>query len=263
MRRCAICNSPLSGKQQQFCSIRCRNVSAGRASALQHVPPDRGWLAAEYLLPPDGKGKTLVEIGKECGVSKVTVRKWLTQYGLRQDVEQRLSFFGSRPKPERKIPSPPKEELAGRYLLPPDGDGMTEDALAEIYGVSKATVRRWLDESQLAQPHSVRHSARMAGEGNPSYVNGNAQGYVKRLLSAERPPVCEWCGDTERVQIHHIDHDRENNAIENLMWLCQSCNLLEARINQFGDRATWHIDILNDEVIITVAIKRRGEEGGI
>src|SRR3990167_10266153 len=80
------------------------------------------------------------------------------------------------------------------------------------------------------QPHSVRHSIRMSGKDNPAYVNGNSQRYVRRLLKQERPNlICEWCGAGEKVEVHHIDHNRENNNLDNLMWLCQNCNLLEAQ----------------------------------
>lgn len=37
---------------------------------------------------------------------------------------------------------------------------------------------------------------------------------------------CEMCGKTygSRFELHHIDHNRENNASENLMWLCNGCH---------------------------------------
>ena len=51
-------------------------------------------------------------------------------------------------------------------------------------------------------------------------------GYVKRL----RGEICEICGITEwngkplTLQIDHIDGDRTNNHLDNLMILCPNCH---------------------------------------
>jgi len=40
----------------------------------------------------------------------------------------------------------------------------------------------------------------------------------------EKEEVCQECGSEERVEIHHMDGDRENNHIDNLIPLCRSCH---------------------------------------
>jgi 5-methylcytosine-specific restriction endonuclease McrA len=47
--------------------------------------------------------------------------------------------------------------------------------------------------------------------------------------------VCVSCGSTERLEIHHIDRNRNNNDAENLQILCHSCHLeIPRRHNGFG-----------------------------
>lgn len=39
--------------------------------------------------------------------------------------------------------------------------------------------------------------------------------------------ACRLCGSTKKLVVHHIDHDRENNDLSNLITLCSSCNVKE------------------------------------
>jgi len=199
----------------------------------------------------------LGEIGREYEVSKPTVRGWLKHYGLTQNPTSRLMHFAKRPKLERRIEAPDSDELAGLYLLPPEGEGMSLAQLQSYYNVSVPTIRRWLNELGLTQDFGERHSERMSGHSNPAFTNGNSQRYVRRLLGVTREPVCEWCGETKRVQVHHIDHNRENNSTDNLMWLCGSCNRLEAQLYN-NERASWQLDEGDEFNTLTIVFNRRG-----
>ena len=44
------------------------------------------------------------------------------------------------------------------------------------------------------------------------------------LEEAGADRVCCKCGSTEYVCTHHIDGDRSNNNVENLVWLCVRCH---------------------------------------
>jgi hypothetical protein len=80
------------------------------------------------------------------------------------------------------------------------------------------------------KPKSVRdanHSMRMSGEGNPAWNGGTANNYHIRLMKRIREKRCQWCGATERVEVHHKDHNRRNGAPDNLEWLCRPCNRVE------------------------------------
>lgn len=40
--------------------------------------------------------------------------------------------------------------------------------------------------------------------------------------------ICTLCRtrDSRILAVHHIDHDRDNNKLENLAWLCHNCHFL-------------------------------------
>lgn len=49
------------------------------------------------------------------------------------------------------------------------------------------------------------------------------------------PELCEICGSTEFLVVHHIDHNRNNNNIENLQLVCRSCHIkLHCKRDKFG-----------------------------
>lgn len=65
------------------------------------------------------------------------------------------------------------------------------------------------------------------GDKHANWKNGL---YVYRsVLSRHKiPKVCKVCKnkDTRILAVHHIDHDRKNNSVLNLVWLCHNCHHL-------------------------------------
>lgn len=55
---------------------------------------------------------------------------------------------------------------------------------------------------------------------------GAAHGTARKLvyLIGEKGKVCEICGSTKNVDIHHKDGDFRNNSTSNLMLVCRSCH---------------------------------------
>ena len=49
----------------------------------------------------------------------------------------------------------------------------------------------------------------------------------KAIRAATLKPACERCGATERIGLHHKDHDRTNNQATNLETLCPACHTRE------------------------------------
>ena len=64
-------------------------------------------------------------------------------------------------------------------------------------------------------------------EKHPNWIHGrNAYKSVMRRSGAIQ--MCTLCktNDKRVLAIHHIDEDRTNNKIENLVWLCHNCHHL-------------------------------------
>jgi len=57
----------------------------------------------------------------------------------------------------------------------------------------------------------------------------NGIGSYREILSrVELPKICVLCktADTRVLAVHHLDKNRNNNNIENLIWLCCNCHFL-------------------------------------
>lgn len=67
----------------------------------------------------------------------------------------------------------------------------------------------------------------------PKHANWKTGLYAYRsvLLRQKVRPVCRLCGtkDDRVLETHHIDRNRRNNKISNLMWLCRNCHFLVHR----------------------------------
>lgn len=49
------------------------------------------------------------------------------------------------------------------------------------------------------------------------------QDYRQKCL-AQKINVCNACGSSDELVVHHIDGDRENNRLDNLVPLCPDCH---------------------------------------
>jgi len=75
------------------------------------------------------------------------------------------------------------------------------------------------------------------GEKSANWKNGE-QAYRKILLRGGVEPVCAICknSDPRILSAHHIDHDRSNNHIRNLIWLCFNCHYLSHHDSSFNQK---------------------------
>lgn len=72
---------------------------------------------------------------------------------------------------------------------------------------------------------------------HPNWRDGGFT-YRQRLLRSERKHCCELCDIDEPIilAVHHVDHDRTNNSVSNLAWLCYNCHFLVHHYKQENDR---------------------------
>ena len=105
---------------------------------------------------------------------------------------------------------------------------MSLSAIGKCFDVSQQTVKRRL--VSLGVP--IRgQTSNQRGSNNPSWKGGK-RAYISRTaqrVCIESSKDLKQCQNCEKyfdinLNIHHIDHDRSNNNIENLKILCVKCH---------------------------------------
>ncbi len=88
-----------------------------------------------------------------------------------------------------------------------------------------------------------RNSGVFIGEAHGNWKGGESV-YREILLKADRPKKCERCGigDLRILSVHHVDKNRKNNRLDNLVWLCFNCHhLIHHDINEYELFMEWYI----------------------
>jgi hypothetical protein len=70
-------------------------------------------------------------------------------------------------------------------------------------------------------------------EGHPMWKTGE-NAYLL-LMRRERPQICARCDlrAPRLLVVHHIDENRKNNVLSNLVWLCRNCHFL---VHKYGEQ---------------------------
>lgn len=92
------------------------------------------------------------------------------------------------------------------------------------YFCSKSCQTKWRNQEFIGPKH-----------GN---WNGGRSSYRSVLGRHNIPKICKLCGNSdERVMaVHHLDKDRYNNKVENLVWLCHNCHHLVHHYKEGKDK---------------------------
>jgi transposase-like protein len=147
---------------------------------------DRETLEREYY----ENRKSQREIAEQYGVTQTKVARWMKNYGLK-----------SRPPTENKMPTAKGSHLDEEH-------------------------KKAISEAMTDNPKNYMQGRVL--EDHPNW-KGGVRAY-RRMKLADVPLVCADCGAGEIVKarsnlyVHHIDGDRSNNRIDNLVVLCCSCH---------------------------------------
>ena len=82
-------------------------------------------------------------------------------------------------------------------------------------------------------------------------------GYRKKCLS-EKGRCCVECGADENIEVHHIDRDRGNNSIENLVPMCYGCHMDVH--SSTGGLGRWRKQLKDETSGTSLAIKLDDEQ---
>ena len=112
--------------------------------------------------------------------------------------------------------------------------------LCDICGKEK-----WKTPKEIKQSKSGKHfcgkkcqtiwrNKYFSGEKHSNWRGGEF--LYQRIMKENRiKAVCNVCGNTDKriLIIHHINHNRKHNTIDNLVWLCRNCHYL---VHIFGQK---------------------------
>jgi len=192
--------------------------------------PDREWLIDQHLI----QGKPLKQIANEIGSGKKVVSRWASGLNIYDDLDIPIlvgSGCGAR------FYGVTKKWLIREYFE----KGKSAHQIGQEIGASWNAIIVWLKKHNLEPRNreeiNKRHSDRMSGEKNPSWIDGSSRNYHYNLLKKSgREYRCEWCGCNNRLQVHHRNHDTSDGDLDNLAWLCGFCNRMEAQLYGLHER---------------------------
>ncbi len=88
--------------------------------------------------------------------------------------------------------------------------------------------KKYIIEDQTTCSVSCANTYFRSGKDNPNYIDGKTS--YRKLAISKLGAFCGECGynSNEKVlEVHHIDKDRSNNNISNLIVLCANCHKLK------------------------------------
>jgi len=71
----------------------------------------------------------------------------------------------------------------------------------------------------------MRKAFVMKGESKQRYSCAHHSAREIVYVIEKRPKICELCGSTKNVDVHHRDGNYKNNSSENLILVCRSCHM--------------------------------------
>lgn len=188
-------------KQQFTRGKGCRNRKLSDA--------DRADIVRLYTTPlPDGTWMGVTAIARLFGVAHNCIQDRLRREGVTLRNAAEAHAGGKRCKPIKNVP--------------------VGEALSCKCGCGEPT--RWNQRKNRWNRYVDGHYTRRL-EQAPAWQGGRsfepyAPGWpsISRAIRKRDGHLCQRCGSAGRLHVHHIDTDKLNNALENLITLCNSCH---------------------------------------
>lgn len=109
----------------------------------------------------------------------------------------------------------------GELYLPTGNCSKFCDECRIIHKKEQSRIRSYnhaIDTGRIKLPGVGSGGAQGTGNQHHSYKNGI--GMYKQFVGY----ICEMCGSNKFLLVHHINHNRQDNRIENLQTLCKKCH---------------------------------------
>lgn len=89
--------------------------------------------------------------------------------------------------------------------------------------ISESVAERWAEGAYVGRVNGMTGKR---GSEHPGWTWGKSN--YHEILTHFEPVVCSACGATEadgKIDSHHVDEDRANYLLSNLVWFCVPCHL--------------------------------------
>ena len=188
---------------------------------------DKSWLENQYIT----LGKTVKEIANEFGYSKYVIDKWLRRFQIARPDSDNIELYKDKDwlyeqnitlnktfvqiSKETGYNVSTLKKWAKVHGLPQKGTGYFNVGHKPWNkGISEKD-----DERVKQQANALRNFHYDKSKKGISILKEDTTNYQKHNTN-----VCEICGSTDDVEVHHIDKNHNNNNPENLISLCSSCH---------------------------------------
>lgn len=95
-----------------------------------------------------------------------------------------------------------------------------------------------------------RNTEVYTGENHSNWIHGRSA--YRRILSiAGKEQVCMLCTSKDKrvLIVHHIDKNRKNNKVNNLIWLCHNCHYL---VHHDSDERVKLMNMVRQNMVVVV-----------
>jgi hypothetical protein len=82
---------------------------------------------------------------------------------------------------------------------------------------------QWCLRNNKFKKAGVGSGGNQLGENNHKFDTGQVA-YKKLPFRNGKEKICEICSSKTLVEVHHIDRDRTNNVLQNLLVVCRKCH---------------------------------------
>ena len=188
---------------------------------------DKSWLENQYIT----LGKTVKEIANEFGYSKYVIDKWLRRFQIARPDSDNTELYKDKDwlyeqnitlnktfvqiSKETGYNVSTLKKWAKVHGLPQKGTGYFNVGHKPWNkGISEKD-----DERVKRQANALRNFHYDKSKKGISILKEDTTNYQKHNTN-----VCEICGSTDDIEVHHIDKNHNNNNPENLISLCSSCH---------------------------------------